>query len=145
MPPCPGPGRIKVRLDDGTVSALSLETTDACCPRRRSDATVRRTATKDPPMSEAVAEKTISERAFNEMLDEGGQVRPHYRAFAQWLAAQPPQAMAARRLEADLNFRRIGITFSMAGDADGTERLIPFDLIPRVIPAAEWRWLDRGL
>ncbi len=96
-------------------------------------------------MSEAVAEKTISERAFNEMLDEGGQVRPHYRAFAQWLAAQPPQAMAARRLEADLNFRRIGITFSMAGDADGTERLIPFDLIPRVIPAAEWRWLDRGL
>ncbi len=96
-------------------------------------------------MSDAVAEKTISERAFNEMLDEGGQVRPHYRAFAQWLAAQPPQAMAARRLEADLNFRRIGITFSMAGDADGTERLIPFDLIPRVIPAAEWRWLDQGL
>ena len=96
-------------------------------------------------MSQAAADKTITERAFNEMLDAQGGVRPHYRAFAQWLATQPPEAMAARRLEADLNFRRIGITFSMAGDADGTERLIPFDLIPRVIPAAEWRRLDQGL
>ena len=96
-------------------------------------------------MSDAAADKTITERAFNEMLDAQGNVRPHYHAFAQWLASQPDEAMAARRLEADLNFRRIGITFSMAGDADGTERLIPFDLIPRVIPAAEWRRLDQGL
>lgn len=97
-------------------------------------------------MSQAAAvDKTITERAFNEMLDAQGSVRPHYRAFAQWLATQPPEAMAARRLEADLNFRRIGITFTMAGDADGTERLIPFDLIPRVIPAAEWQRLDQGL
>ena len=96
-------------------------------------------------MSDAAADKTITERAFNEMLDASGTVRPHYRAFAQWLATQPDEAMAARRLEADLNFRRIGITFSMAGDADGTERLIPFDLIPRIIPAAEWRQLDLGL
>ncbi|WP_082366579.1 circularly permuted type 2 ATP-grasp protein [Paenacidovorax caeni] len=79
------------------------------------------------------------------MLDAQGNVRPHYHAFAQWLASQPDEAMAARRLEADLNFRRIGITFTMAGDADGTERLIPFDLIPRVIPAAEWQRLDQGL
>ena len=96
-------------------------------------------------MSDAAVDKTITERAFNEMLDAQGNVRPHYRAFAQWLAHQSDDAMAARRLEADLNFRRIGITFSMAGDADGTERLIPFDLIPRVIPAAEWRRLDQGL
>ena len=96
-------------------------------------------------MSDAAADKTITERAFNEMLDAQGNVRPHYHAFAQWLASQSDEAMAARRLEADLNFRRIGITFSMAGDADGTERLIPFDLIPRVIPAAEWRRLDQGL
>ena len=93
----------------------------------------------------AAADKTITERAFNEMLDAQGSVRPHYRAFAQWLASQPDEAMVARRLEADLNFRRIGITFTMAGDADGTERLIPFDLIPRVIPAAEWQRLDQGL
>src|SRR5690606_31168858 len=63
----------------------------------------------------------------------------------QWLAAQSEQAMASRQLEADLNFRRIGITFSVAGDADGTERLIPFDLIPRIIPSAEWQQMDLGL
>ena len=97
-------------------------------------------------MSDAgTPDATIAKRAFNEMLDAQGQVRPHYAAFAQWLATQPQEAMAARRLQADLNFRRIGITFSMAGDADGTERLIPFDLIPRIIPAQEWRRLDQGL
>lgn len=97
-------------------------------------------------MSDAgTQDATIAKRAFNEMLDAQGHVRPHYAAFAQWLATQPEEAMAARRLQADLNFRRIGITFSMAGDADGTERLIPFDLIPRIIPAPEWRRLDQGL
>ncbi|MDQ8032812.1 hypothetical protein CEG14_24530 [Bordetella genomosp. 1] len=83
--------------------------------------------------------------AFDEMHDAQGHVRPHYRAFAQWLAGEPPDAMSARQIEADLNFRRVGITFSVAGDAAGTERLIPFDLIPRIIPAEEWRRLDAGL
>lgn len=84
-------------------------------------------------------------RAFDEMMDEQGQVRPHYQGFANWLAGQPTDAMANLQLEADLNFRRVGITFSLAGDADGNERLIPFDLIPRIIPADEWHMLDLGL
>ncbi|WP_409929272.1 circularly permuted type 2 ATP-grasp protein [Bordetella genomosp. 13] len=79
------------------------------------------------------------------MLDGQGNVRQHYRAYAEWLAQQPADVMAARQLEADLSFRRVGITFSVAGDAAGTERLIPFDLIPRIIPADEWRRLDQGL
>ncbi|OZI33489.1 hypothetical protein CEK29_21830 [Bordetella genomosp. 5] len=83
--------------------------------------------------------------AFDEMYDTQGKVRPHYRAFAQWLAGEPPDAMSARQIEADLNFRKVGITFSVAGDAAGTERLIPFDLVPRIIPAEEWRRLDAGL
>lgn len=83
--------------------------------------------------------------AFNEMTDADGTVRPHYRAFADWLANQSAESMASRQVEADLNFRRVGITFSLSGDADGTERLIPFDLIPRIIPAAEWQRLDQGL
>src|SRR5690606_31149847 len=74
-----------------------------------------------------------------------GAVRPHYRAFAKWLGQQPAETMAARQSEADLNFRRVGITFSVAGDEAGTERLIPFDLIPRIIPAAEWQRLQAGL
>ncbi|SAI67269.1 Domain of uncharacterised function (DUF404) [Bordetella ansorpii] len=83
--------------------------------------------------------------AYDEMLDGQGNVRPQYRAYAEWLAQQPADVMAARQLEADLSFRRVGITFSVAGDAAGTERLIPFDLIPRIIPADEWQRLDLGL
>jgi uncharacterized circularly permuted ATP-grasp superfamily protein len=83
--------------------------------------------------------------AYDEMHDGAGQVRPHYEALQQWLTEQTEEGMAARRLQADLNFRRVGITFSVVGDKAGTERLIPFDLIPRVIPAHEWRLLDAGL
>jgi uncharacterized circularly permuted ATP-grasp superfamily protein/transglutaminase-like putative cysteine protease len=75
--------------------------------------------------------------------------REHYKAYARWLAGQPPDVMRARREEAELIFRRVGITFAVYGEKDedgaGTERLIPFDLIPRVIPAAEWREMQRGL
>jgi len=49
------------------------------------------------------------------------------------------------RIEADLNFRRVGITFAVYGSDAGTERLIPFDIIPRIIPAAEWSQLHLGL
>ena len=76
-------------------------------------------------------------------------VREHYRAYADWLARQPQEAMRARREEAEMIFRRVGITFAVYGAKDeeraGTERLIPFDLIPRIIPAHEWATLERGL
>jgi uncharacterized circularly permuted ATP-grasp superfamily protein len=76
-------------------------------------------------------------------------VREHYRAYAEWLARQPQEAMRARREEAEMIFRRVGITFAVYGakdeDGAGTERLIPFDLIPRIIPAHEWETLERGL
>ena len=76
-------------------------------------------------------------------------VRESYRAYARWLAEQPGDVMQQRREEAELIFRRVGITFAVYGakdeDGSGTERLIPFDLIPRIIPAAEWRELRRGL
>jgi uncharacterized circularly permuted ATP-grasp superfamily protein len=83
--------------------------------------------------------------AYDEMYDADGNVRRHYQAYADWLAGQSAEVMAARKIEADLSFRRVGITFSVAGDAAGTERLIPFDLIPRIIPSAEWKRLDAGL
>ncbi|MEI2415839.1 circularly permuted type 2 ATP-grasp protein [Orrella sp. JC864] len=83
--------------------------------------------------------------AYDEMFDGEGEIRPHYREFADWMSAQSAATMTAKRVEADLSFRRVGITFSLAGDEAGTERLIPFDLIPRIIPAAEWQRLDAGL
>ncbi|MDH4288254.1 MAG: circularly permuted type 2 ATP-grasp protein [Aquincola sp.] len=76
-------------------------------------------------------------------------VREPYRTYARWLADQPADVMQQRREEAELIFRRVGITFAVYGTKDeggsGTERLIPFDLIPRIIPAAEWREMRRGL
>jgi uncharacterized circularly permuted ATP-grasp superfamily protein len=86
--------------------------------------------------------------AFDEMYRGSGEVRASYRDFAAWLGEQPAEAMANKRAEADLVFRRVGITFAVYGDKDdgaGTERLIPFDVIPRIIPAAEWRQLEDGL
>ncbi len=81
---------------------------------------------------------------FNEMTDAGS-TREHYREFCRWLEQQPPDSVARKRAEADLSFRRVGITFAVYGDDAGTERLIPFDIIPRIIPAHEWAMLERGL
>jgi len=83
---------------------------------------------------------------FNEMFDEGGaKTRLHYRGFDRWLSDQPADIVARKRVEADLMFRRVGITFAVYGSEAGTERLIPFDIIPRIIPADEWATLQRGL
>jgi uncharacterized circularly permuted ATP-grasp superfamily protein len=83
---------------------------------------------------------------YDEMYaDNAGTVRPHYREFEAWLAEQPPDTIAHKRAEADLIFRRVGITFAVYGNDAGTERLIPFDIIPRIITAAEWKKLEAGL
>jgi uncharacterized circularly permuted ATP-grasp superfamily protein len=87
----------------------------------------------------------MTRAAYDEMLTADGAVRPHYAEFAAWLAAQPAETLARKRAEADLVFHRLGITFAVYGEAEGTERLIPFDQIPRILPAAEWTKLAAGL
>ena len=91
----------------------------------------------------------MTRHSFDEMYAAPEQVREHYKKYAAWLAQQPPDIMAARKEEAEMIFRRVGITFAVYGDKDeegaGTERLIPFDLIPRVIPADEWTVMEQGL
>ncbi|MCE2870230.1 MAG: circularly permuted type 2 ATP-grasp protein [Oxalobacteraceae bacterium] len=83
---------------------------------------------------------------FNEMyVDGGAEVRTHYRSFEDWLAEQPTDMLARKRVEADVIFRRVGITFAVYGSDAGTERLIPFDIIPRIIPSSEWTQLQAGL
>jgi uncharacterized circularly permuted ATP-grasp superfamily protein len=83
---------------------------------------------------------------FNEMFSEGGaKTRAHYQGFDRWLSEQPADIVARKRVEADLMFRRVGITFAVYGSEAGTERLIPFDIIPRIIPATEWETLQQGL
>jgi uncharacterized circularly permuted ATP-grasp superfamily protein len=83
---------------------------------------------------------------FDEMYADGeSAVREHYSEFENWLSDQSPEVIARKRTEADLIFRRVGITFAVYGNDAGTERLIPFDIIPRIIPAKEWKQLEAGL
>jgi uncharacterized circularly permuted ATP-grasp superfamily protein len=82
---------------------------------------------------------------YNEMFESGGKVRAHYAAYAKWLEQTPPERIAQKRTEADMLFHRVGITFAVYGEEAGTERLIPFDVVPRIIPAAEWHKLATGL
>ncbi len=83
--------------------------------------------------------------AFDEMKGQDGGVRPAYDELSRWLAEVPPDVLDYRRREAELIFRRIGITFAVYGEADAQERLIPFDVIPRIMAAAEWRLIEKGL
>ncbi|HQS30259.1 MAG: hypothetical protein B7X59_10280 [Polaromonas sp. 39-63-203] len=91
----------------------------------------------------------MSRPMFDEMNATAASVREHYQGYQRWLARQPADAMQARRAEAEMIFRRVGITFAVYGakdeDGSGTERLIPFDLIPRIIPAHEWATMEKGL
>jgi uncharacterized circularly permuted ATP-grasp superfamily protein len=98
---------------------------------------------------------TTKERSspFDEMLldvlskdfKNAQQTRSHYQQFAHWLSQQGESYLNARREEADLMFRRVGITFAVYGESGGTERTIPFDLVPRIFPASEWSRLEQGL
>ena len=82
---------------------------------------------------------------FDEMQGDGGLVRPHYADVSRWLDGMSSERMARKRAEANALFHRFGITFAVYGEDSGTERLIPFDIIPRIITAEEWRILEAGL
>src|ERR1700680_1458925 len=83
--------------------------------------------------------------AFDEMRAPAGALRPAYATLANWREHVPKDVLNYRRREAEFIFRRIGITFAVYGDAAAQERLIPFDIIPRIITAQEWKRLSRGL
>ena len=89
------------------------------------------------------------EEMYAQLPYQAGQEREHYQRYAQWLSQQSADVMRLRRDEAEMIFRRVGITFAVYGakdeDGSGTERLIPFDLIPRIIPSGEWASMERGL
>jgi uncharacterized circularly permuted ATP-grasp superfamily protein len=83
--------------------------------------------------------------AFDEMKGADGTLRPAYNELFRWLSNIPSDALDYRRREAEVLFRRIGITFAVYGEADAQERLIPFDVLPRILAAAEWDILRAGL
>ena len=82
---------------------------------------------------------------FDEMLDTKTGVRPHYQKFHQLFNELPLPEFQAKRTAVDNAFLRQGVTFNVYGDAAGAEKIFPFDLLPRIIPAKEWELIERGL
>ncbi len=81
---------------------------------------------------------------FNEMY-ENGAVRAPYAGLAEWLAQMPAELRNLKQAEAEALFRRIGITFAVYGEGGDPDRLIPFDMFPRVFSNREWVRLEKGI
>jgi len=82
---------------------------------------------------------------FDEMRDGQGGIRAAYSDYCQWYGDQPPDLLRRKSKDAEGSFRRTGITFNVYGEHAAEERLIPFDMVPRIITAPEWRRLTRGI
>jgi uncharacterized circularly permuted ATP-grasp superfamily protein len=82
---------------------------------------------------------------FDEMVEPDHEVRPHYARFREMFQSLTAKEFDLKRESVDLAFLRQGITFNVYGDSAGTEKIFPFDLVPRIIPAKEWEHLERGL
>jgi uncharacterized circularly permuted ATP-grasp superfamily protein len=86
-----------------------------------------------------------TEGFFDEMFTADGEVRPHYRKLFESLQNFDREQFERKRSAVDLSFLRQGVTFTVYDDEAGTERIFPFDLVPRIIPQSEWQLLERGL
>ncbi len=83
--------------------------------------------------------------AYDEMFTPKGHVRPHYAGLDLRLLTLPPEDLARRQQACEQSFLRQGITFTVYSDSQATERIIPTDLLPRIVTAAEWDRVERGL
>ena len=81
----------------------------------------------------------------DEMIADNGSVRPHYLQVMDQIGSLESSDWAQRQTATDLAFMRGGVTFTVYSDSQGTERIFPFDLVPRVIPSSEWSQIERGL
>jgi len=83
--------------------------------------------------------------AYDEMFKSQDQIHPHYGPLLELFGSLPPDELQRRKQSADLSFLNQGITFTVYGREEGTERIFPYDLLPRIITAAEWETVERGL
>ena len=103
-------------------------------------ADIPRTLIGNPPFAEYQLD-----HAYDEMFADDGSLRPHYQQLYQRLLELPAEELTRRQQLADRSFLNQGITFTVYGNAEGTERIFPYDLLPRIITANEWATLERGL
>jgi uncharacterized circularly permuted ATP-grasp superfamily protein len=85
------------------------------------------------------------DHAFDEMFEPNGEVREHYKLLLQTFTSLPQEELMRRKHSADMSFLTQGITFTVYGKNEGTERIFPYDMLPRIITGAEWNTIERGL
>src|SRR4051812_42974031 len=83
--------------------------------------------------------------AFDEAVEEDGEVRGHYTPLAESFSATTAETLARRQKAAELFFLHRGTTFTVYGEKTGIDRIFPFDSVPRILPADEWAHIERGL
>lgn len=100
-----------------------------------------------PPrqFDQAALANYVLDHAYDEMFAARDQFHPHYEPLLNHFAALPPDELQRRKQAADLSFLNQGITFTVYGRDEGTERIFPYDLLPRIITAEEWATVERGL
>src|SRR5271165_1180471 len=96
-------------------------------------------------MSSNLFRNYVLDGAYDEMFEAPGKPRPHYRALFEMLLALPWDEMRHSKQAADISFLHQGITFTVYGREEGTERIFPHDLLPRIVTSAEWETIERGL
>jgi uncharacterized circularly permuted ATP-grasp superfamily protein len=87
----------------------------------------------------------LRDAAYDEMFDSAGEPRPAYGALYRQLLELPSDELRYLQQSAELSFLNQGITFTVYGQDEGTERIFPYDLVPRILTAAEWRTIEHGL
>ena len=88
---------------------------------------------------------TSTDRPYDEMLGRDDRVRECYAAYREWFDGESSGRLQRKSVEAEALFRSVGVTFNVYGDDDADERLIPFDIIPRILSSSEWSRLTRGI
>ncbi|HEY0253061.1 MAG TPA: circularly permuted type 2 ATP-grasp protein, partial [Kofleriaceae bacterium] len=93
----------------------------------------------------AALQNYLLHHAYDEMFQSQGSLHPHYEPLLRHFASLPPEELQRRKQAADLSFLNQGITFTVYGREEGTERIFPYDLVPRIITSQEWAIVERGL
>src|SRR6202043_1256979 len=92
-----------------------------------------------------VLQDYLVDDAYDETFESSGKPRPHYAPLLETFSSLPADEIRRRKHSADLAFLNQGITFTVYGREEGTERIFPYDLLPRLITSAEWSRIERGL
>jgi uncharacterized circularly permuted ATP-grasp superfamily protein len=98
-----------------------------------------------PKLDNPALDEYFLDHAFDEMFDDNGIVRPHYASLLSTFTSLPKEELQRRKQAADLSFLMQGITFTVYGRDEGTERIFPYDLLPRIVTASEWERIEKGL